>query len=182
MGHTALRLASLAWLVFAWAAHAEKVVDIPTRSGVTQRFVVMPAPDPKAAVILFAGGHGGLQFDDSGRPRWGRNNFLVRSAGLFAAQGLTVAVMDAPSDRQSEPFLSGFRQTAEHAADVRQSSRGSKLKARSRYGWSARAAARNRPLRQRSRSEAVALTDSCSLRRYSPTRAGVRSPISRSTL
>ena len=97
---------------------AEKIVDIPTRSGVTQRFLLLPAADAKAAVILFAGGHGGLQFDDGGRPRTLRNNFLVRSRELFAAQGLTVAIVDAPSDRQSEPFLSGFRQTPEHAADV----------------------------------------------------------------
>jgi pimeloyl-ACP methyl ester carboxylesterase len=32
---------------------------------------------------------------------------------------LTVAVIDAPSDRQSPPFLSGFRQRPEHAADVK---------------------------------------------------------------
>src|ERR671916_344953 len=81
-------------------AHAEdKVFEIPTRSGITQRFLLIPAADAKAAVILFPGGHGGLQFSESGSPGWGRNNFLVRSAHLFAAQGLTVAVIDAPSDR-----------------------------------------------------------------------------------
>jgi len=32
---------------------------------------------------------------------------------------LTVVVIDAPSDRQSPPFLSGFRQRPEHAADVK---------------------------------------------------------------
>jgi hypothetical protein len=102
------------------SAHAdEKVVDIPTRAGVTQRFLLITAAEPKAAVVLFAGGHGGLQLNDAGRAGWGRNNFLVRSAGLFAAKGVPVAVIDAPSDRQSPPYLSGFRQTAEHAADVK---------------------------------------------------------------
>ena len=97
----------------------DKVVDIPTRPGVTQRFLLMSAAEPKAAVVLFTGGHGALQLNDAGTLRWGRNNFLVRSAGLFAAQGLTVAVIDAPSDRQSPPFLDRFRQTPEHAADVK---------------------------------------------------------------
>ena len=30
--------------------------------------------------------------------RWGDKNFLVRSRDMFAAQGLMVAVVDAPSD------------------------------------------------------------------------------------
>jgi pimeloyl-ACP methyl ester carboxylesterase len=104
---------------FESALAEDKVVDIPTRAGVTQRFLLIPAAEPKAAVVLFAGGHGGLQLNDAGGPRSGKNNFLVRSAGLFAAKGLTVAVIDAPSDRQSPPYLDGFRQTAEHAADVK---------------------------------------------------------------
>jgi len=30
-----------------------------------------------------------------------------------------VAVIDAPSDRQSDPYLAGFRQTAHHVADIK---------------------------------------------------------------
>lgn len=102
-----------------YARSAERVVDIPTRSGVTQRFLLIEPPGAKAAVVLFAGGDGGLQLSSEGRPSRVRNNFLVRSAPLFSAEGLAVAVIDAPSDRQSSPYLSGFRQTAEHAADVK---------------------------------------------------------------
>lgn len=98
---------------------SEKVVDIPTRAGVTQRFLLISPPEAKAAVILFAGGHGGLQMDKTGALQWGKGNFLVRTAPLFASQQLAVAIIDAPSDRQSYPHLSGFRQTAEHAADVK---------------------------------------------------------------
>jgi pimeloyl-ACP methyl ester carboxylesterase len=97
----------------------DKVVDIPTRNGVSQRFLLIRTAEPKAAVILFAGGHGGLQLSETGSPRWGNNNFLVRSARLFAAQGFTVAVVDAPSDKQSPPYLSGFRLLPEHAADIK---------------------------------------------------------------
>src|SRR6478672_2071811 len=88
---------------FVHARADERVIDVASRSGITQRFLLIPATDAKAAVVLFAGGHGGLQLTDAGTPRWGNNNFLVRSARLFVAHGLTVAVIDAPSDRQSPP-------------------------------------------------------------------------------
>ena len=95
------------------------MVDVPTRPGVTQRFLWLPASDAKAAAILFAGGHGGLAIDPSGKLGWGSGNFLVRSRALFVERGVSVAVIDAPSDRQAAPWLGGFRQTPEHAADVK---------------------------------------------------------------
>jgi dienelactone hydrolase len=98
---------------------SEKVVDIPTRPGVTQRFVYLAPESPRAAVILFAGGHGGLQINQNGSFKWGESNFLVRTRQLFANNGLSVAVVDAPSDRQAMPFLSGFRQRPEHVADIK---------------------------------------------------------------
>lgn len=103
---------------FAQSA-APRVVDIPTRPGVTQRFVyIAPSGAPKASVILLAGGHGGLQIKDGGSFGWGEGNFLVRTRQLFADAGLAVAVIDAPSDKQSPPYLSGNRQRPEHSADV----------------------------------------------------------------
>lgn len=114
-----------AWLLCLALCHlgaaaqtTQKVVDIPTRPGVTQRFVHIAPANPKASVILLAGGHGGLQISDRGSYAWGSGNFLVRTRQQFADAGLAVAVIDAPSDRQSHPFLSGKRQTPEHAADV----------------------------------------------------------------
>jgi pimeloyl-ACP methyl ester carboxylesterase len=81
--------------------------------------VVLSPPDPKAAVILFAGAHGGLQIQPNGSFKWGEGNFLVRTRQLFADQGLLVVVVDAPSDRQSPPYLSFFRQRPEHVADIK---------------------------------------------------------------
>ena len=101
------------------AQTVEKVIDIPTRSGVQQRMLVIAPPAPRAAVVLLAGGHGGLQIFANGSMKWGDGNFLVRTRQLFADQGLLVAVVDAPSDRMSPPYLSGFRQTAEHVADLK---------------------------------------------------------------
>ena len=98
---------------------SERVVDLPTRPGVTQRLLVLTPREPKAAVLLFAGGHGGLQLGADGTMQWGGGNFLVRTRRQFAEQGLLVAVIDAPSDRQSPPFLGGFRQGPDHARDVK---------------------------------------------------------------
>lgn len=100
-------------------AQTQRVVDIPTRPGVTQRMIVIEPDKPKAAVVLFAGGNGGLLISSSGDIKWGGTNFLVRSRSLFATNGLAVAVVDAPSDRQNPPYLNSFRQTPEHAADIK---------------------------------------------------------------
>ncbi|MGZ5196080.1 MAG: alpha/beta hydrolase, partial [Ramlibacter sp.] len=114
----------LAGLLAVLALHVraqvtEQVIDVPTRPGVTQRMLVLSPPQPKAAVMLFAGGHGGLRISADGAINGLKGNFLVRTRGQFAQQGLLVALVDAPSDRQGGGFLDGFRQTGEHVADVR---------------------------------------------------------------
>lgn len=111
-------LAMLFFVSLAYGQSESRVVDIPTRPGVTQRLLVLAPPSPKAAVILFAGGHGGLQIAADGSLGWGKGNFLIRSRQLFVDQDLLTVIIDAPSDRQSFPFLSGFRQGPEHATDV----------------------------------------------------------------
>lgn len=103
----------------AYGQIVPKVVDLPTRPGVTERLMVLSPQEPRAAVILFAGGHGGLQISPDGSFGWGGGNFLVRTRQLFADQGLLAVVVDAPSDRQSPPYLSGYRQRPEHVADVK---------------------------------------------------------------
>jgi len=103
----------------ARAQVTQQVVDVPTRPGVTQRMLVLSPPQPKAAVMLFAGGHGGLRISADGTINGLKGNFLVRTRGQFVQQGLLVALIDAPSDRQGGGFLDGFRQTGEHVADVK---------------------------------------------------------------
>jgi len=116
----ALMALALIGTSYAGNAVAEKVVDIPTRPHVTERLLVLtPKNPPRAAVILLAGGHGGLQISDNGSFAWGKGNFLVRSRRLFADQGLLVVVVDAPSDRQMPPYLSGFRGTSKHVMDLK---------------------------------------------------------------
>lgn len=111
---TALLLA--AQTVLAATATVE---DVPTRPGVTIRALVLAPENPKGVVLLYPGGHGGLQLTKEGAIGWGEGNFLVRTRQLFAEKGFITVVLDAPSDRQKEPFLSGFRQKPDHAADAR---------------------------------------------------------------
>lgn len=111
--------AILAILILAMAltagAQTPQVVDVPSRPGVTQRILVITPDKPRAAVILFAGGDGGIGINPDGSIARG-GNFLVRSRQLFADQGVTTAVIDTPSDR---PNLADSRQTNEHVADVK---------------------------------------------------------------
>ena len=121
-----MRRAALAVLALALlgpprpaGAQTERVVDVPTRPGVHQRLLVIAPAAPKASVVLFAGGNGGLQIAPDGRLGGGAGNFLVRTRSLFASHDFLVAVADAPSDKQQPPFLGGHRQRPDHVADVR---------------------------------------------------------------
>lgn len=119
MNIPALLLLALGALTAATAsAQAPRVVDLPTRDGVTQRFIALAPEKPRAAVILLAGGDGFLGIDAGGGLQRG-GNFLVRSRQLFAEQGLYTVVVDAPSDKQRYPHLSGERQRPDHVADLK---------------------------------------------------------------
>jgi hypothetical protein len=112
------------WIVLTacvfWAGMADaQVMNMPTRPGVTQRILIVPSAEPKAVAILFAGGNGGLQITPQGGFKYLGGNFLIRMRQAFAEQGLTVVIVDAPSDRQKDPFLGGFRQTPQHLEDVK---------------------------------------------------------------
>ena len=112
--------AVLVWLSVCPAfCQTEELVALESRPGIRQAFILIQPVAVKAAVILFAGGHGALKLETkSGRPRmrWGANNFLVRTRDLFARQKLMVAVIDAPSDRQE--LTAAWRISSEHAADI----------------------------------------------------------------
>jgi dienelactone hydrolase len=76
---------------------------------VTQPVYITAAPAPKASLILFPGG-GGVVVQV-------RNNFLLRVAPQFVAQGMTVAVIDTPSDHPSGMGAQA-RTTTEHVTDI----------------------------------------------------------------
>jgi len=107
-------------LVFSAPAPAQdsSLVAIKTPRGVTQKFILIKPKEPsKASVILFAGGHGALKLKTATTMGWGTGNFLVRVRDRFAAHGITVAVADAPSDRQ-KGMNAVFRMSGGHASDI----------------------------------------------------------------
>src|SRR4051812_14891045 len=114
-----LFVALLAFVEACFAQEPPKVIDIPTRPGVTQRLLVLAPAAPKAAIVLLTGGHGGMGIFPNGSMQRGEGNFLIRSRQAFADQGLLVVVVDAPSDRQTSPYLTNFRQTPDHATDLK---------------------------------------------------------------
>jgi len=97
-----------------------QVIDVPTRSGVTNRIIFLSTPEPKATLILFVGGNGGLQIFLGGSAKSFEGNFLFRSRREFASHGFNVVVIDSPSDRMKSPFLYGFRHSKEHSEDIKE--------------------------------------------------------------
>jgi hypothetical protein len=90
-------------------ASAQERIDLATRPGITQPVYFTAAPSAVASVVLFPGGSGVVSAV--------RNNFLLRVAGRFSAQGINVAVADVPSD-QSGGMSVPFRQSSQHADDI----------------------------------------------------------------
>lgn len=97
----------------AWAQ--DQLVTLPTREGQSITYWWMPAPGAKATVLLLSGGSGGMGLRQ-GRPQ--SRNFLIRSGGLFRAQGLSVAMLGNPSDKRQ--LDDAWRTSDMHRADVAQ--------------------------------------------------------------
>jgi pimeloyl-ACP methyl ester carboxylesterase len=120
-------LSKIRWAVMSGAllaaagagpAASADLVSLQTPRGVQQAFIlVSPAQNPVASVILFAGGEGALGLTGASSMKWGVGNFLVRTRDMFAARGLLVAVVDAPSDHQ-DGMNAVFRMSSAHARDI----------------------------------------------------------------
>ena len=94
-------------------AHAQtaEVVNLPIPSGGTEQVLFIAAPQPRATVILLRGGSGLIAIDNAGNVRPG-NNFVVRTRGLWAAQGFA-ALLPGPPNGAS---LLGTRHTPGYLA------------------------------------------------------------------
>jgi len=96
------------------------VADIPTRPGVHVRVAITAPPgDARGILVLFAGGNGILAIAPDGTLASGKGNFLIRTRTEFAEAGFWTVAFDAPSDRQTAPYLGGVRQTDAHIADIK---------------------------------------------------------------
>ncbi|OHX17860.1 hypothetical protein BI343_09755 [Chromobacterium amazonense] len=99
-------------------AWAERMIELPTRPGVSLRFLLLEPPGPpRANLILFTGGEGLLKLSAAGELGAGRGNFLVRTRQGWSDMGFRVAVVDGPSD-MPRGLLGDFRESPEHATDI----------------------------------------------------------------
>jgi pimeloyl-ACP methyl ester carboxylesterase len=112
---------TLAILLYVWllTAQGQELVTLPTRDGVTLSYLLeTPSHPPQAAAVLFPGAGGNILLrEEGGQIRFSPNNFLVRSRHEFVQRGIAVAVVDAPSDRQSG-MDDDFRSSSRHQNDV----------------------------------------------------------------
>lgn len=87
-----------------------------------QYMVHAPMGAPKAVVMLFSGGSGGIGMtpDGMGGVAQVGNNFLVRSAQLFAENGFLTVTIDRPSTTAgfSNAAFDQYRVWPAHAQDI----------------------------------------------------------------
>ena len=108
--------ASLLLWVASTASHAEGVLfKVPTRPDVKTTLFWEPVEGAKATVFLFPGGGGGFGKVEEGKAT--SNNFLVRSAPYFTANGFNVAIFGRPSDSEDLDYADRISDT--HMTDVR---------------------------------------------------------------
>lgn len=106
-------------LLMTGGAHAEDMLEIAPRPGVSLRLLVDVPVEARAVALLFPGGHGRVQIQDDGSIKGLKGNFLVRMRGRFVHNGIGVAVFDAPSDHADKEGLTyAYRTTPEHAGDI----------------------------------------------------------------
>ena len=100
-----------------------ELIELKTRPGVTLKFILIKPENPVATVVIFEGGPGWLRLrKSSGKPIVGAKTgtVLVRNREEFAKHGLMVALVDAPSDKQTDTkSFKIFRQSKKHVQDIR---------------------------------------------------------------
>lgn len=108
-------LTSMVLALVSLTGHAEgTLLKVPTRSDVKTTLFWEPVEVAKATVFLFPGGGGGFSKVEDGKPT--SNNFLVRSAPYFTANGFNVAIFGRPSDSEDLDYADRISDT--HMADV----------------------------------------------------------------
>jgi len=104
----------------AACAGAQEMVTVPTREGVTQSFVIADTAgrEARAVALMYTGGGGAIHLrKENGRVKFGERNFLPRSRGEFARNGIVPVVLDVPSDLTE--LSDYYRSSEEQTADAR---------------------------------------------------------------
>jgi dienelactone hydrolase len=104
----------------AQPAAAETFVEIASRGQIIPALLLKPDGEAKAAVILFAGGHGRLDIAANGTIGQLRGNQLVRTRELYRRAGLLTLVPDLARDmKQGESgVVNRYRASKAYADDM----------------------------------------------------------------
>lgn len=107
-------------MLFASPARAEELVTVQSAEGANVKFILIKPDNPKASVVLFAGGGGDLKLSSSGSgpvnvDKSMASNFLVRTRDRFAAHGFMVAVVDSTVGKMNATY----RMDARHAGEIK---------------------------------------------------------------
>ena len=99
---------------------AEQILQLPSADNSTISYLLSTdlsdrSEEVRTAAILFSGGGGYIGLMEQGIPQPG-SNFLVRSRNFFVARGITVAVIDTPSNMRGMTDV--FRMSGRHIADI----------------------------------------------------------------
>jgi hypothetical protein len=107
-------------LVIANEVVSREVITLQSRSGVTQKIILLKPSNPVASVVLLPGGVGKIVIGETnGKPTIKyKDNFLIRSMDNFAKNGFVVALVDAPSDQQSKGMYILWRIGDKHVIDI----------------------------------------------------------------
>ena len=98
----------------------EQFVTVKVRAEVVELYLlsVHAGPPPRVLALMFPGDSGFLRLKaDEGELVQG-TKFLVRTFDLLCDREVSVAILDAPSDRQGSAMDDRFRTGRDHAADV----------------------------------------------------------------
>jgi hypothetical protein len=101
---------TLTLLSFPAAAQQGALLDVPLASGSERVWFVGPT-NPRAALIMFVGSAGVVEFGANGVTGYEADNFLVRTQPLWLAQGFAVAILGSPNNGA----LSGHRHELAYA-------------------------------------------------------------------
>lgn len=110
---TVMFLGVFVFSLFSTVALADdsKLITVDSPRGVKQSFLFASPAAPKAGAILFVGGNGDL---DEGEDSY---MFLVRGHEDFVRNGLMVAIIATPSDK-NDGIYAPFRVSRKHAKDI----------------------------------------------------------------
>jgi len=100
----------------------KELVEVESRPGVEQKFILLAPKNPVASAILIGGGPGNYgMYESFGKPTIKNDgNFLVRTRKDFAKEGLAVAVIDICSDlkKSKKGMTVAWRMGDKHLRDI----------------------------------------------------------------